>query len=340
MADIIVNTHMPSTVGDTTYRAILVVQDVFTRYAFAEPMASQVDAASAMAAVFRQAGRQGHRVPKLLVTDADGVFQAPAFRELMQQHSVVHSFKESRNDISTVDRLISTIRRALAEESAESGEADWASRLRKVVAGYNQAPHSHLAGASPAEAGDGSSKALQFELGRRAALDMAHNADEIQKRRAKLEAAGAFRVLLPVPNYGRRVYKNVWSERVHILKGFDETQAHAVDEEGKSFPTKELLPVHAESTGTRLAAAQQPPQNDKRRALLRRYADQVTRYLMPLPGKSAALPKVAVALDRGPGHWREATKLAGLNQKRQLAGLLGEFPELFEVKGPAVRLLV
>ena len=98
--------------------------------------------------------------------------------------------------------------------------------------------------------------------------------------------------------------------------------------------------MHAESTGTRLAAAQPPVQNDKRRGLLRRYADQVTRYLMPLPGKSAALPKVAVALDRGPGHWREATKLAGLNQKRQLAGLLGEFPELFEIKGPAVRLLV
>ena len=98
--------------------------------------------------------------------------------------------------------------------------------------------------------------------------------------------------------------------------------------------------MHAESSGTRLAAAQKPPQNDKRRGLLRRYADEVTRYLMPLPGKTAPLHKVAVALDRAPGHWREATKLTGLNQKRQMAALLEEFPELFEIKGPAVRLLV
>jgi hypothetical protein len=38
--------------------------------------------------------------------------------------------------------------------------------------------------------------------------------------------------------------------------------------------------------------------------------------------------------------WREATKLAGLNQKRQMAALLEEFPELFQIKGPAVTLLV
>jgi hypothetical protein len=258
----------------------------------------------------------------------------------MRRHHIVHEFKESLNDIGTVDRLISTLRRALAEESAESGESDWAARLRKVVAGYNQAPHAHLLSASPSEASHGASKELTFELRRRASAEMFENAQLIQKRRAKLEAAGAFRVLQAAPKLGRRVFKNVWSERIHMLKGFDETQAHAVDEEGKSFPTKELLPVHAESTGTKLAAAQPPVQNDKRRGLLRRYADEVTRYLVPLPNKTAPLHKVAVALDRAPGHWREATKLAGLNQKRQMAALLEVFPELFEVKGAAVRLVV
>ena len=44
MADIIVNTHMPSERGGTQYGAILVAQDVFTRYAFAELMRTQADA--------------------------------------------------------------------------------------------------------------------------------------------------------------------------------------------------------------------------------------------------------------------------------------------------------
>jgi hypothetical protein len=344
MADIIVNTQMPSVVGETTYRAILVAQDVYTRYAFAEPMESTLDAAKAMGDIFRQAERHGHHIPQQLTTDADGVFQTAAFRELMEKHHVLHDFKRSMRDISTVDRLISTLRRALAEESAESGESDWAAKVRQVVAGYNQAPHAHLLGASPAEAGDEeSNKELAFELRRRASDEMLQNHQEIEKRKAKLEAAGAFRVLIAAPKLGRRVFKNVWSERIHILKGFNATGAEATDEEGKSYPTKELLPVHAESSGTNLAAAQKPVQNESRRARLRRYADEVTRYLMRQPNKTAPLHKVAVMLDQpalGGKMWREATKLAGLNQKRQMAALLEEFPELFQIKGPAVTLLV
>jgi hypothetical protein len=291
-----------------------------------------------MAKIFKLAVRKGHRIPNELITDKDGVFQAPSFRALMEEHGVLHEFKESTNDIATVDRLISTLRRALAQESAESGESDWAARLKKVVDGYNRAPHTHLLGASPSEASDGTSKELQFELEFRASQEMHENAELIQKRKAKLEASGAFRGLVHAPKLGRRVYKNVWSERIHILKGFDETGAQATDEEGKSFPTKELLPVHAESSGTRIAAAQKPVENQKRRGLLRRYADEVTRYLMTQPGKTAQLHRVAVVLDKAPGHWREATKLAGLNQKRQMAALLEVFPELFEVKGAAVQL--
>ena len=45
----------------------------------------------------------------------------------------------------------------------------------------------------------------------------------------------------------------------------------------------------------------------------------------------------AQALDKA-GNWREATKLAGLNQKRQMAALLEQFPELFEIKGSEVAL--
>jgi transposase InsO family protein len=338
MADIIVNSHMPSERNGIKYNAVLVAQDVFTRYAFAELMTTQSDATRAMEAIFRKARREGHSLPTQLITDEDGVFKAPSFRALMQRDRIVHTFKEARNDISTVDRLIGLLRRALAQESAQSGEADWAAKLDQVVRGFNESPSSHLLGGSPADASKPEEhKGLAFQLEWNASEDMRHNATEIDKRKAKLEETGSFRTLVHAPKLGRRVYKNVWSERIHRLSGFDETGAHAKDEEGKMFLTKELLPVHPASTTTNLAAAQVKPANEKTRGMLRKYADRVTALLTAKPNRAEALWRVAQALDKA-GNWREATKLAGLNQKRQMAALLEQFPELFEIKGSEVAL--
>ena len=102
------------------------------------------------------------------------------------------------------------------------------------------------------------------------------------------------------------------------------------------FLTKELLPVHPASTTTNLAAAQVKPANEKTRGMLRKYVDRVTALLTAKPNRAEALWRVAQALDKAPGNWREATKLAGLNQKRQMAALLEQFPELFEIKGSEV----
>ena len=336
MADIIVNTHMPSEHNGTKYGAVLVAQDVFTRYAFAELMTTQSDATRAMEAIFQKAQREGHRLPTQLITDEDGVFKAPSFRALVQKYNIIHTFKEARNDISTVDRLIGLLRRALAQESAQSGAPDWASKLDQVVKGFNESPSSHLLGGSPADASKPEEhKGLAFQLEWNASEDMRHNAAEIQKRKAKIEEAGAFRTPVHAPKLGRRVYKNVWSERVHRLAGFDATGSRARDEEGTHFPTKELLPVHPESTTTSLATAQAKPANEKTRGMLRKYVDKVTAHLMTKPGRKEALWRVAQMLDKA-GAWREATKLAGLNQKRQMAALLEQFPELFEIKGSEV----
>jgi hypothetical protein len=106
----------------------------------------------AMEAIFRKARRRATASRSQLITDEDGVFKAPSFRALMQRDSIVHTFKEARNDISTVDRLIGLLRRALAQESAQSGEADWAAKLDQVVRGFNESPSSHLLGGSPADA--------------------------------------------------------------------------------------------------------------------------------------------------------------------------------------------
>jgi hypothetical protein len=66
-----------------------------------------------------------------------------------------------------------------------------------------------------------------------AAEDMEQNQQEVDKQRVKLEQAGAFWSLVRAPKLGRRVYKNVWSEQMHRLAGFDESGGGPCEERGR-----------------------------------------------------------------------------------------------------------
>ena len=96
--------------------------------------------------------------------------------------------------------------------------------------------------------------------------------------------------------------------------------------------------MHPDSTATNLAAAQEKPVNEKTLGLLQKHAAKVAGFLQGRPERKEALWRVAQMLDKLPWDWRQATKVAGLNQKRQMASLLEQFPERFEIRGPDVRL--
>jgi transposase InsO family protein len=145
MADTIVNAAMPSSYKGTKWTHVLVVQDVFSRYAWVELMTSAMQ----ITAAFDRILKTSHRKPRVLVTDEDPGFKAKSFEDLCEKDGITHVFKVGRNDIATVDRLIFTIRRALAEHMAESGEVDWASQIQKVVKGYNAMGHPRLMGSAP-----------------------------------------------------------------------------------------------------------------------------------------------------------------------------------------------
>ena len=69
------------------------------------------------------------------------------------------------------------------------------------------------------------------------------NQDRIDKRKEKLQAARGFRVLLKTKRLNQRVYRQVWSDGVHLIKGFDETGAQVQDTHDRWFPTKDALPA-------------------------------------------------------------------------------------------------
>ena len=86
-------------------------------------------------------------------------------------------------------------------------------------------------------------RSVIFDLRYQGAKDMEFNQDRIDKRREKLKKAGGFRTLVRRGVLNRRVYNTVWSDKIHMLRDFDETGAFARDTDDHLFPTKDVLPV-------------------------------------------------------------------------------------------------
>jgi hypothetical protein len=256
--DIIDNIKDPAQQGDKTYRYVLLCVDVFTRYAWAEPMETRGEAAIAFARILQRAMENNHQPPTVLSTDKDAVFTGRAFQLKLREHDIVHVLKQSREDIAVVDRLISTVRRALAV-NVKAGDENWVERLDEVIQGYNESPHRKLFGQAPvdisrpvrgptrisskgADPGEAQRSAI-FDLRYQAATDMKRNETLIDDRKRKLEAARGFRILVKRLLLNRRVYRETWSDEIHLVHRFDQSGALVQDTTGHWYPTKDVLPV-------------------------------------------------------------------------------------------------
>ena len=137
--------NQPSRQG---FKSVLVAQDIFTRYAFAEPMPAGRDGHTI---AFQRILDRTSRRPEIVTTDKDTGFRTALFEETLEKAGVQHhQFTRARNDIATVDRLIGLIKRAVAEEQAETGEGDWTMEMvRGIIKGHSQTGHVALTGAAP-----------------------------------------------------------------------------------------------------------------------------------------------------------------------------------------------
>jgi hypothetical protein len=245
-ADIVDYTKNPAELDGRRYTYALIVQDIFTRYAWAQLMESRDQAAGAFERILEQARNENHRPPHVLTTDEDSVFMGNRFQDLLRRNHIAHGLKKSREDIATIDRLIGTVRRALAV-NVKGGATNWAETLRQTLAGYNRSPHRKIFGETPADVSKPPEtehqRSVIFDMRYQGAQDMELNQDRIDKRKEKLQAARGFRVLLKTKRLNQRVYRQVWSDGVHLIKGFDETGAQVQDTHDRWFPTKDALPV-------------------------------------------------------------------------------------------------
>lgn len=307
--------------GKDDWRFALIVQDIFSRFGWAEIIDSPMQAADGL----RQILRRARPPPQVLITDEDPGFKAPAFQAVLRERRIIHEYRAGRNDLATVDRLIFSIKRTLAaHEAGESAEG-----LDDVVKGINESGTGVLYGSAPEDFREGPNRPLVFQREWDESKSMEDNARQIQARARKLQDAGAYRTL-EMKGFRRRADQAIWSRAVHPV-----STLHGAFVDGR--PVKEVLPVPADAEG---AAAARPVANLRGRELLLTYATRVSDLLTD-EDDSATVQKVYAEMVRVGGRERlqQLLREAGASASNPVGALVKIFPDFFAMGAGRVRFI-
>lgn len=130
------------------YKYLLTVIDVFSKFAWAQPVKSKrgEDVTSAMFKIL-----QNGRTPKHLHTDRGKEFYNVKFKKLMDDYKINHYSTFSNTKASVVERFNRTLKKDMYFEFSMLGNYKWLDMLPKLLKSYNEKKH-RTTGLSPIEA--------------------------------------------------------------------------------------------------------------------------------------------------------------------------------------------
>ena len=274
MADVISFTSRPVKTNEGVYKHILVIEDVFSRYVFKRPLTSTSEVTGAFEEILKESEDRmvdADPYPRQLDTDGGSEWTNGGFKALMARYKIDHVVKDpdDRNAISTVDRAISTIKRAIARRQASKG-GSWLSQLDAAVDGYNKSEHSAIHSVPKDMTDD-----VIFALKKQAAEDLDQNTSMIQKRQEKLTKAGGYRVHIPnKEGLKQRTDAQTWSADIRDVVSFP-APGVVQDSDGNRTLTKLARPVPRDSSAVAPARVPQPP------TPLEPYARSLRNFLGP-----------------------------------------------------------
>ena len=222
---------------DGAHKYFLLVGDVFTRKAWAEPLRVKTAEATnkELKTILKETPGKG--VGATLTTDDGKEFKR--IDSVLEPLGTVHREKQGRNDIAVVDRMMQTLKVRLGYARANEG-GSWKQSLDKVVAGYNATPHPTVHGA-PETAGDANIQ--HFFISQDQAQNFEKNANLTEERKQRVESLGAFRESIP---NGGRGFKAGYGP-VRKLKEIEPGALHVIDEAGNKALLKRVQGVNAAS---------------------------------------------------------------------------------------------
>jgi hypothetical protein len=215
----------------------LLVSDVFTRKAFAEPLRFKTAEATnkELKAILKEVPGEGRGAA--VTTDNGKEFKR--IDSVLEPLGAVHRLKQAKNDIAVVDRTMQTLKVRLGEARANEG-GTWKQSLDKVVAGYNATPHPTVHGA-PETAGD--ENIQHFFIQQDQSENFHKNYELTEERKRRVESLGAFREAIP---NGGRSFKPAYGP-VRKLKEVAPGGGYVIDEAGDRALLKRVQAVNAAS---------------------------------------------------------------------------------------------
>jgi hypothetical protein len=323
------------------FRAALLCVDVFSRFAYAEPllgkMAGEVAEAfqpilSRVSTSRRVAGKKAAARPNEVSTDSGNEFRG-AFSEMLSRLGIAQTWKTSINSLAVVDATTRTLKDIMKKEVTAKGSDSWVDALPKAVEAYNSNSHSGILNSAPADVPK--STVLQSELEKQAGYDQAQNTRVHQDRVARLQAAGAFRALLPRSTWTRTGQPR-YSDRVYTLQFISGQEVVATD--GSRHPLRDVLPVPQGSTDVQVPRelkGGRPIRDEGANAALRPFATAPRGLLC---SGSITLQMAGTRLRAIPGFSNTMAehRLAGIGALKRFIDL---FPE-FVVEGRAPKATV
>jgi len=274
MADVISFTSRPVKTNGGVMTYVLIAEDVFSRYVFVRPLTSLTQVTSAFEEILKESEDRmvdADPYPSRLDTDGGSEWTNAAFKALMTKYEIDHIVKnvDDKQAIATVDRAISTLKRAIARRQASKG-GSWFSNLDAAVQGYNKSEHSAIDSA-PKDMTDN----VIFSLKKEAAEDFDENSKMIQSRQDKLTKAGGFRTYIPnKKGLKQRTDAQTWSKDIRDIASFP-APGMVEDTEGKRTLTKLTRTVPRDSSAIAPTQAPQPP------TALEPYARKIRDFLGP-----------------------------------------------------------
>ena len=196
----------------------LLVVDVFTREARSKEIISNTaqETWEAFADIL-----EDWRKCQIVHVDDGGEF-GQLFVDNARRNGIIVSTKEPEdlNGISVVDTAMKWIKDTMFEEMAEDETTSWIPYLETATKAYNATPHGTTYKMAPKDVNTTDGNVVKFRLYQDNAEKLKRNAKQMNERRAKLEASGAFRPMLPRSEW-QRSFKPRFSGTALPVQGFE-----------------------------------------------------------------------------------------------------------------------
>ena len=326
-ADLIDYSRRKATWNGVSYSYVLVIIDVASRRVWALPLKTK--APQHVAPVLYRMLRTIKNAPGMekglgiMTTDKDNAFTG-ASANVLENEGVTHRTHDPAdvNVTSVLDRAIQTLKRRLAMSLAAKGRsAPWPSRVAEVVKQYNSTSHPALHNDEPEDFNKPGHAVKRFLTEQDNAKKLEHNQTLLEKRKAKLEAEGGYRVPVGgVSKFRRSFYQSYSSD----VKEVDNIRGSVVkDKDGDKTDIKRIQVVNVFSGKAQDGLRGRNPRVDTQKDILLDMMSYLYAFLEP--GERISMASAAEELKRQMGaEYRTTLRRAGFAQLARAVELFDE----------------